>query len=165
MRGVRTCEVRPFSGEAQPSLWSTGRCCASPLNECSLNFRAKPESSTAHQGYSLSLNHAPQKSQAEPIVTAILTAADEQTLKQFIDAVQAEIRRATSVSGAAAAEGERDKLNGRKAVDAEAIQYRTYDCHRVGNGHFSVVGRQLFVSNSKAGLEAALDRLAGAVTG
>src|SRR5262249_17587225 len=49
-----------------------------------------------------------------------------------------------------------------KAADAQATKYRSYDCQRVGNGHFSVVGRQLVVSNSKGGLEAALDRLAGA---
>jgi hypothetical protein len=92
---------------------------------------------------------APQKPQAEPNVTAFLTAADEQTLKQFIDAVQAEIRRAAGPNGG----------------PPEATRYRTYDVHRVGNGHFSVVGRQLVASNTKAGLEAALDRLAGAVTG
>jgi hypothetical protein len=101
---------------------------------------------------------APQKPQSEPVVTAILTAADEQTLKQFVDAVQAEIRRA------AGAGGEQEKADGRKAPEAEADTYRSYDCHRVGNGHFSVVGRQFVASNSRAGLEAALDRLAGAAT-
>src|SRR5262249_51327111 len=91
---------------------------------------------------------APQKPQAEPNVTAVLTAADEKTLNQFIHAVQAEIRRAAGDAGR-----------------PEPTKYRSYDVHRVGNGHFSVVGRQLVASNTKAGLEAALDRLAGAVTG
>jgi hypothetical protein len=81
--------------------------------------------------------------QTEPPVTAIVTAADEKTLNQFIDAVRAEIRRAAN------------------RAEAEPTRYRSYTCQRVGNGQFSVVGRQLLVSNSRAGLEAALDRLAG----
>jgi hypothetical protein len=92
-------------------------------------------------------------SQAEPAVTAIVTAADEQTLKQFIDAILAEIHR-SETSRAANPSG--------KAADAQVTKYRSYDCQRVGNGHFAVAGRRLFVSNSKAGLAAALDRLAGA---
>src|SRR5579872_622413 len=35
----------------------------------------------------------PTKPAAEPAVTVVVTAVDEQTLKQFIDSVQAEIRR------------------------------------------------------------------------
>jgi hypothetical protein len=93
------------------------------------------------------VSFTPQKPQTEPNVTAVLTAADEQTLKQFIDAVRAELRRVAGEAGM-----------------PEPTKYRTYDVHRVGNGHFSVVGRQLVASNTKAGLEAALDRLAGAVT-
>ncbi|MGE5194555.1 MAG: hypothetical protein ACM3U2_18850 [Deltaproteobacteria bacterium] len=96
----------------------------------------------------------PQKPQTEPEVTAILTAADEQTLKQFVEAVQSEIRRAANAAG--------DKADGHKAPEAEVAAYRSYECHRIGKGHFSVVGRQFVASNTRAGLEAALDRLAGA---
>jgi hypothetical protein len=98
----------------------------------------------------------PQKAPAEPVVTAILTAADEQTLKQFVDAVQAEIQRAAKAVG--------DNANGHKAPATEADRYRSYDCHRIGKGHFSVVGRQFVASNSRAGLEATLDRLSGIAT-
>ncbi len=82
--------------------------------------------------------------QTEPPVTAIVTAADEQTLKQFIDGVRTEVNR--------------DANN----VEPEPTKYRSFTCQRVGNGHFSVVGKQLLVSNTKEGLEAVLDRLAGA---
>jgi len=90
---------------------------------------------------------------AEPAVTAIVTAADEQTLKQFIDSVRSEISRAES-SRTGNPEG--------KAPESQSTKYRSYDCQTVGNGHFSQIGRQLVVSNTKSGLESALDRLAGA---
>ncbi|MBI3864277.1 MAG: hypothetical protein HY290_20530, partial [Planctomycetia bacterium] len=89
----------------------------------------------------------PPKPPAEPDVTVVVTAADEQSLRQFMDAVQAEIRRA---SGAG------------KGPEAELASYRSFAVHRVGNGSYTIAGRQLVVSNTKAGLESALDRLAGA---
>lgn len=94
----------------------------------------------------------PHKSHSEPAATAVVTAADEQTLKQFIDAVQAEIRRAAAGAG------------GTHGADSDTSTYRSYSCYRVGNGHFSLVGRKLFASNARDGLEAALDRLAGGAT-
>lgn len=97
-----------------------------------------------------------KKGDAEPAVTAVVTAADEQTLKQFISAVQTEILRTANSPDA----GDKDKE--KPKADVAATKYRSFDCHRVGNGHFSIVGRQLVVSNTKASLEAALDRLDGA---
>lgn len=90
--------------------------------------------------------HTP-KPQSEPDVTVVVTAADESTMKQFMGAVQSEIRRAAG-----------------KGIgpDAESASYRSFTMHRVGNGLYSLVGRQLVVSNTRPGLEAALDRLAGA---
>src|SRR5262249_3636880 len=92
---------------------------------------------------------APQKPQTEPKVTAVLTAADEQTLKQFIEAVQAEIRRAARPNGG----------------PPDPRRHRNCDAHRVGKGFFWVVGGQLVASTSQAGREGAPARLAGAVTG
>ena len=107
---------------------------------------------------------APADAGGEPVVTAVVTADDEQTLKQFIEAVQAEIRRAASAQDAAATSGEKEKSGARPSSDIETTSYRSFACNHVGNGHFSLVARQLLASNSRAGLEAALDRLAGAAT-
>jgi hypothetical protein len=107
----------------------------------------------------------PQKASSEPVVTAIVTAEDEQTLKQFIEAVQSEIHRAATSQAAVATGGEREKSGAHPAPESETTSYRSYVCNRVGNGHFSLVGRQLLASNSREGLEAALDRLAGTATG
>ncbi|HEY2253035.1 MAG TPA: hypothetical protein VGH74_18310 [Planctomycetaceae bacterium] len=106
----------------------------------------------------------PTKS-AEPAVTVVVTAADEQTLKQFLDAVQVEIRRsadaATSAKGNVAAQADaQNKAVARKAPESETISYRTFAIHRVGNGFFSQVGRQLVASNAQRQLESTLDRLA-----
>ncbi len=111
----------------------------------------------------------PQPAPAEPAVTVIVTAADEQTLKQFIDAVQTEIHRAAASLPQPPAERTTEKAgddvaNEVKSRAAESTSYRSFICHRVGNGHFSVVGRQLVVANTKSGLEGALDRLARAAT-
>lgn len=99
-----------------------------------------------------------KKGDAEPAVTAVVTAADEQTLKQFISAVETEILRSANAGDG----GEKDKDNEKPKADIAATKYRSFECRRVGNGHFSIVGRQLVVSNTKASLEAALDRLDGA---
>ncbi len=108
---------------------------------------------------------APPKAGAEPAVTAVVTADSEQTLKQFIEAVQAEIHRAASARAVTATDGEKAKSGARPSSDIETTSYRSFVCNRVGNGHFSLVGRQLLASNSREGLEAALDRLAGTATG
>ncbi|HLJ11204.1 MAG TPA: hypothetical protein VKU82_08445 [Planctomycetaceae bacterium] len=105
----------------------------------------------------------PKRPDSEPVVTAIVTASDEQILKQFIDAVQAEIRRAANPPGAPA-DKPGESAPERKSPETASTEYRSFACQRVGNGHFSVVGRRLIVSNAKSGLEAALDRLAGAAT-
>jgi hypothetical protein len=89
---------------------------------------------------------APQP-QREPDVTVVVTASDAPTLTQFMTAVEAEIRRAAGDN---------------KGPEPEAASYRSYELHRVGNGLYTVAGRQLVVSNTRLGLEAALDRLAGA---
>jgi hypothetical protein len=89
----------------------------------------------------------PSKQQAEPDVTVVVTAADSSILAQLIAAVDAEIRR-----GAGA----------RNGAGPEAVPYRAHQMHRVGNGMYAVAGRQLVVSNTKPGLEATLDCLAGA---
>jgi len=103
----------------------------------------------------------PQKPDSEPIVIAVVTAADEEVLKAFIDAAQAEIRRqAASSRGAGQPQSSQSEVG--KSPDPESTEYRSYACHRVGNGRFSVIGRRLIVSNSQAGLKAALDRQAGA---
>jgi hypothetical protein len=104
---------------------------------------------------------APQKSGGEPVVTAVVTADDEATLKQFIEAIQAEMRRAASSQADLGTDGEKDKSRARASVDTGETSYRSFVCNRVGNGHYSLVGRQLLASNSREGLEAALDRLAG----
>ena len=88
------------------------------------------------------------KPQGEPDVTVVVTASDTTTLTQFMTAVEAEIRRAAGEN---------------KAAEPEAASYRSYELHRVGNGLYAVAGRQLVVSNTRAGLEAALDRLTEAV--
>jgi hypothetical protein len=110
------------------------------------------------------LGVAPQKAGGEPVATAVVTADDEQTLKQFIEAVQAEIHRAASAQADTATDGEKEK-SGARPSDVETTSYRSFVCNRVGNGHFSLVARQLLASNSREGLEAALDRLTGAATG
>src|SRR5258708_1518453 len=107
---------------------------------------------------------APKKAGGEPVVTAVGTGDDEETVRQFIEAVQAEIRRAASARAAVATGDEKVKPGAPPSSDAESTSYRSYTCNRVGNGHFSLVGRQLLASNSREGLEAALDRLAGAST-
>ena len=112
----------------------------------------------------------PAKPPAEPAVTIVVTSADEQTLKQFIDAVQVEIHRSANAAAATggnntAEANAKDKLPARKVPETETISYRSFTVHRVGNGYFSLVGRQLVASNTQAQLESALDRLAGAATG
>jgi hypothetical protein len=106
----------------------------------------------------------PTKAPAEPAVTVVVTAADEQTLKQFIDAVQVEIRRsanaATATAGDIAAKANANtKEQSQKAPDLDTSSYRTFTLHRVGNGFFSIVGRQLIASNMRDQLESTLDRL------
>ena len=95
----------------------------------------------------------PNMPPAEPAVTVVVTTADEQTLKRFIDAVQVEIRRT-------AQETAPDKLAARKVSEAETTSYRSFVIHRVGNGYFSPVGRQLVASNTKDQLQVSLDGLA-----
>jgi hypothetical protein len=104
----------------------------------------------------------PQKPDSEPVVTAVVTAADEQVLKAFIDAAQAEIRRQAGSSSNEAGQTGANQPEAGKSPDPESTEYRSFACHRVGNGRFSVIGRRLIVSNSQAGLKAALDRQAGA---
>lgn len=111
----------------------------------------------------------PTSSPAEPAVTVVVTAADEETLKRFIDAVQVEIHRNANAGSATggnntAVENALDKTSPRKAPDIETTRYRSFAIHRVGNGYFSRVGRQLVASNGQDRLEAALDRLADPVT-
>ncbi len=90
--------------------------------------------------------HAP-KPQGEPDVTVVVTAGDAPTLTQFMTAVEVEIRRTAAEN---------------KAAEPEAVSYRSYELHRVGNGLYAVAGRQLVVSNTRPGLKpSVLDRLAG----
>ena len=108
----------------------------------------------------------PTKMPAEPAVTVVVTVADEQTLKQFIDAVQVEIRRSANAAAAtagniAAKANINTKAPAQKAPDLDTTSYRTFIIHRVGNGFFSVVGRQLVASNTRDQLESTLDRLVG----
>jgi hypothetical protein len=107
----------------------------------------------------------PTKPPAEPAVTVVVTAADEQTLQQFIDAVQVEIRRgansAAATAGNVAAKANlNNKSPAQKGPAVETTSYRSFSIHRVGNGYFSLVGRQLIASNSGDQLESTLDRLA-----
>jgi hypothetical protein len=102
----------------------------------------------------------PKGSAPEPGVTVVLTAADESTLRQFIEAVQAELRR-SAAAGNSSADSEGGRKTDKPAV-AETKSYRTFSCQRVGNGWFAIAGRQLIVSNGQPQLEAALDRVAGA---
>jgi hypothetical protein len=109
----------------------------------------------------------PTKQSSEPAVTVVVTAADQQTLKQFLDAVQVEIRRNAQPAAAnngkvTPQENSRDQSPAGKTSQAETIRYRSFDIQRVGNGFFSVIGRQLVASNMQKSLEGALDRLAGA---
>lgn len=89
----------------------------------------------------------PPKPQAEPDVTVVVTAADAEILERFMASVDGEIRRAAGKGN---------------EPGPEAISYRSYPLHRVGNGMYALAGRQLVVSNTRPSLEAALDRLAGA---
>lgn len=102
------------------------------------------------------LSVRPQKPGSEPAVTAIVTTSDEALLKRFLEAVQDEIRRQAGQQTGAPDE---QTGNDGKKPGCESSEYRSFACHRVGNGHFSMIGRRLIVSNSKAGLEGVLDRL------
>lgn len=104
----------------------------------------------------------PQTSSPEPGVTVVLTAADESILKQFIEAIQAELQRSAAAGSSSAGGKSGDKSQ--KAAASETKTYRSYTCHRVGNGWFALAGRQLVVSNGQPQLELALDRVAGAVS-
>jgi hypothetical protein len=105
----------------------------------------------------------PSKSPTEPAVTVVITAADAHTLKQFIDAIQVEIRRRAGADRSPEGTNPEDDVKAKSASGnvgkAETIDYRAFAIHRVGNGYFSLVGRQLVASNSRAQLESALDRL------
>jgi hypothetical protein len=89
----------------------------------------------------------PPDGKAEPDVMALVTASDAPTLAQFVAAVETEIHQTPES----------------KAVPAQLpTRYGNHSIHRVGNGFYSVVDRQLLLANSQHRLEAALDRLAPA---
>jgi hypothetical protein len=89
-----------------------------------------------------------------PNVVVVVTADDAQTLARLIEAVKRELERAN-----ADAPGARPGEAGRAALTMRP--HGELACYQVGEGHFSLSGNRLLASNSRAALEAALDRLSG----
>jgi hypothetical protein len=97
----------------------------------------------------------PARSGKHPDVTVVVSCDNEQTLKRVLDAVHETLRKRAPKE----ALGDAARPAAVKLPEPAPTTFRSFSCHRVGKGHYAVVGRRLLVANRQEALEAALDRL------
>jgi hypothetical protein len=98
----------------------------------------------------------PAKSGKQPDVTVVVSSDNEQTLKRVLDAIHETLRRRAQ-GAAVAADPARPAAV--KPPEPVSTTFRSFSCHRVGNGHYAVAGRRLLVANRQEVLEEALSRM------